>query len=394
MTRSMSPRFWLARIRLVVVAVMAAVMVASAACSSTVPSTSGVSSASSAEASTPLAGAAATQLDTAVGQAMTEASIPGAIVGIWGPAGNYVRAFGVADKTTRAPMSTDMYSRIGSVTKTFTVTALLQLVDEAKLKLDDPISKYIPGVPAGDQITLRDLAQMQSGLLTFDDVAEFANSYLTDPHQSFTPAQLLGYALDKPLQFPPGSQYQYSNTNTVLLGLVVEKQSGQSLPDYIRDHILAPLKMTHTSFPTTAAFPDPHPQGYTAPQGMELSATDWNPSWAWGAGNMISTIEDMRIWARALATGALLTPETQRQRLDTTVPMNPQRSAFYGLGIFSAGGWIGHSGSMFGYQTVALYLPQTQTTLVFFINTNAPLDASTKLASAITKVISPDHQYR
>jgi len=296
MTRSVSPRFWLARIRPVVVAVMAAVMVASAACSSTVPSTSGVSSASSAEASTPLAGAAASQLDTAVGQAMTEASIPGAIIGIWGPAENYVRAFGFADKTTRAPMSTDMYSRIGSVTKTFTVTALLQLVDGAKLKLDDPISKYIPGVPAGDQITLRDLAQMQSGLLTFDDVAEFANSYLTDPHQSFTPAQLLGYALDKPLQFPPGSQYQYSNTNTVLLGLVVEKQSGQSLPDYIRDHILAPLKMIHTSFPTTAAFPDPHPQGYTAPQGMELSATDWNPSWAWGAGNMISTIEDMRTW--------------------------------------------------------------------------------------------------
>jgi D-alanyl-D-alanine carboxypeptidase len=198
---------------------------------------------------------------------MTKASIPGAIVGIWGPAGYYVRAFGVADKATRAPMSTDMCSRIGSVTKTFTVTAMLQLIDQGKLKLDDPISKYIPGVPVGDQITLRNLAQMQSGLLTFDDVAEFANSYLADPHQSFTPAQLVGYALDKPLQFPPGTQYQYSNTNTVLLGLVVEKQSGQSLPNYIRDHILAPLKMTHTSFPTTAAFPDPHPQGYTAPQG-------------------------------------------------------------------------------------------------------------------------------
>jgi D-alanyl-D-alanine carboxypeptidase len=373
---------------------MATVIVALAACSSTVPSTSGGSTTSSADASSPLAGAAATQFDAAIGQAMTKASIPGAIVGIWGPAGNYVRAFGVADKATRAPMSTDMYSRIGSVTKTFTVTAMLQLIDQGKLKLDDPISKYIPGVPAGDQITLRNLAQMQSGLLTFDDVAEFANSYLTDPHQSFTPAQLLGYALDKPLQFPPGSQYQYSNTNTVLLGLVVEKQSGQSLPDYIRDHILAPLKMTHTSFPTTAAFPDPHPQGYTAPQGVEVYATDWNPSWAWGAGNMISTLEDMRIWARALATGSLLTPETQQQRLDTTVPMNPQRSAFYGLGIFSADGWIGHSGSMFGYQTVALYLPQTQTTLVFFINTNTPLEASTTLANAITNVISPDHQYR
>ena len=234
---------------------------------------------------------------------------------------------------------------------------------------------------------------MQSGLLTFDDVAEFANSYITDPHQSFTPVQLLGYALDKPLQFPPGTQYQYSNTNTVLLGLVVEKQSGQSLPDYISDHILAPLKMTHTSFPTTAAFPDPHPQGYTAPQGWSRSATDWNPSWAWGAGNMISTLEDMRIWARALATGALLTPETQRQRLDTTVPMNAEKSAFYGLGIFNAGGWIGHSGSIFGYQTVVLYLPPTQTTLVFFINTDAPHDASTNARAARSPASSPPTTY-
>src|SRR6478609_8848886 len=158
MTRSVSPRFWLARIRPVVVVVMAAVMVASAACSSTVPSTSAVSSASSAEASTPLAGAAASQLDTAVGQAMTEASIPGAIVGIWGPAGDYVRTFGVADTATHTPMQTDFYSRIGSLTKTFTVTAMLQLVDQGRLELDDPVSKYVAGVPSGDQITLRELA--------------------------------------------------------------------------------------------------------------------------------------------------------------------------------------------------------------------------------------------
>ena len=139
----------------------------------------------------------------------TEASIPGAIVGIWGPSGDYVRAFGVADKATQAPMQTDFYSRIGSVTKTFTVTAVLQLVDQGKLALNDPIAKYIAGVPSGDGITLRELAQMQSGLITFDDVEQFANSYINDPHESFTPAQLLGYALDKPLQFPPGP-----NTNT------------------------------------------------------------------------------------------------------------------------------------------------------------------------------------
>ena len=334
------------------------------------------------------------RLDDAIGRAMTEASIPGAIVGIWGPAGDYVRTFGVADKATRNPMQTDFHSRVGSVTKTFTVTAMLQLVDQEKLELSDPISKYIQGVPSGEQITLRELAQMTSGLITFDDVAEFANSYTADPHQSFTPEQLLGYALDKPLQFPPGTQYQYSNTNIVLLGLVVEEQSGQSLPDFIGEHILAPLKLTHTSFPTTAAFPDPHPQGYTTLDGRQQIATDWNPSWGWGAGNMISTLDDMRIWARALATGALLTPETQRERLDTTVPMNPEETAFYGLGLFNAGGWIGHSGIIFGYQTVALYLPQTQTTLVFLINTDVPHQAGTTLAHAITNVISPDHMYR
>lgn len=324
---------------------------------------------------------------------MTEASIPGAIVGIWSPAGDYVRTFGIADKATRAPMRTDFYSRIGSVTKTFTVTAMLQLVDQGRIGLDDPIAKYIPGVPSGELITLRDLAQMTSGLVTFDDVAEFTDSYTADPHQSFTPRQMIGYALAQPLRFPPGTQYQYSNTNTVLLGLVVEQQSGQSLPDYIGEHIFVPLQLTHTSFATTAAFPDPHPQGYTTIDGGEQIATDWNPSWAWGAGNMISTLDDMRIWAAALATGALLTPETQRERLAAAVPMSPGGSAFYGLGLFNASGWIGHSGAIFGYQTVALYLPQEQTTLVFFINTDVPHEASTTLAQAITAVITPDHVY-
>ncbi len=324
---------------------------------------------------------------------MAEASIPGAIIGIWSPTGDYVRTFGVADKSTSSPMQTDFHSRIGSVTKTFTVTAMLQLVDQGKLRLDDPIAKYIPGVPSGDRITLRELAQMSSGLVTFDDVAEFADAYTADPHQTFTPEQTVGYALQQPLQFEPGTQYQYSNTNTVLLGLVVEQQSGQSLPDYLNEHVLRPLALAHTSFPTTAAFPQPHPQGYTTLDGREQVATDWNPSWAWGAGNMVSTLEDMRIWAAALATGTLLTPPTQRERLESTVPMNPEGTAVYGLGLFNSGGWIGHSGVIFGYQTVALHLPQNQTTLVFFINTDVPHQASTILAQAITGVITPDHMY-
>jgi D-alanyl-D-alanine carboxypeptidase len=223
----------------------------------------------------------ADRLDSAIAQAMADASIPGAMVGIWGPDGDYVRAFGVADKVTRAPMQTDFYTRIGSVT----------------------------------------------------------------------------------------------------------------LPDYITEHIVIPLRLTHTSFPAAAEFPEPHAQGYTVLQSVERTATDWNFSWAWGAGNMISTLDDMRIWARALADGALLTPENQRQRLETIVPMNAERTAFYGLGLFNDGGWIGHSGVIFGYQTGVFYLPQTQTTLVFFTNSDHPHEAGTTLASAITSVISPNNVY-
>jgi D-alanyl-D-alanine carboxypeptidase len=338
------------------------------------------------------------RLDAAVNQAMTATHVPGAIVGIWSPDGDFVRAFGVADKTTGAPMETDFYSRIGSETKTFTVTAVLQLADQNKLGIDDPIDKYVDGVPAGDKITLRQLARMQSGLFNYSANPAFQQQMLGDPRQPFTPQQLLSFAFDQPSEFAPGESFQYCNTNTVLLGLVVEKVSGQPLPDYIRDHILTPLGMSHTSFPTTNAFPEPHAQGYTVQtlDGKEAVATDWDPSWGWAAGAMISTLEDMRTWAPALATGELLTPQMQEQRLQTVAAPGLPPQDGYGLGIFNLGGWIGHNGSLPGYQTVAVYLPEKQTTMVILLNTDIEHDGgepSTALATAITKELTPDHVY-
>jgi D-alanyl-D-alanine carboxypeptidase len=342
--------------------------------------------------------ALAQRLDAAIKQAMTTTGVPGAIVGIWGPDGDYVRAFGVADKSTRAPMKTDFYSRIGSVTKTFTVTAVLQLADEGKLGLDDPVAEYVPGVPLGDRITLRQLARMQSGLFNYSASPEFQKAMFADPRRAFTPRELLSYALAEPNQFPPGERFDYCNTNTILLGLVVQKVSGEPLNSYIHDKILAPLGMSHTSFPTTNAFPDPHAQGYTVQtaDGKEATATDWDPSWGWAAGAMISTLDDMRTWADALASGKLLTPPMQEQRLQTvgSPGMPPQDG--YGLGIFNLGGWIGHNGSLPGYQTVVVHLPQKQTSLVILTNTDIEYqggEPSTTLATAITKELTPDHIY-
>ena len=340
----------------------------------------------------------AQRLDAAIDQAMTAASIPGAIIGLWGPEGRYVRAVGVADKATGAPMKADFYSRIGSMTKTFTVTGVLQLAEQGELGLDDPIGKYIDGVPQGDKITLRQLARMRSGLENYANSMAFQQALVADPYRNFTPQELLGYAFAEPMPFPPGEAYEYSNTNTVLLGLVVEKLSGQPLPDYIKDHILTPLGMDHTSFPTTNAFPEPHAQGYTdaTADGSETTATDWNPSWGWAAGAMISTLDDMHIWAPALATGKLLSPAMQAQRLQTlSIPGQPPGDG-YGLGIFNLGGWIGHNGSVPGYEAVTVYLPEKQMTLVILINTDIHYqgsEASATLATAITKAITPEHVY-
>ncbi|MFE5643185.1 serine hydrolase domain-containing protein [Rhodococcus sp. NPDC056516] len=337
------------------------------------------------------------QLDAIIDAAVNSTGIPGAMVGIWGPDGNYVKVAGVSDTATKAPMETDFYHRIGSVTKTFTVTALLQLVDEGKIGLDDPISKYVDGVTEGDAISLRQLAGMRSGLVDYTTSEQFVMEYLSDPRRAFTPEELVGYVKDLPLQVRPGTTVDYSNTNTILLGMVIEKVSGSTLSDVIDTKITTPLGMEHTSFPTTNAFPNPHAQGYTN-QTLDESvtaATDWNPSWGGAAGAMISSLDDMRIWVPALAKGDLLTDDTQKQRLQTVNLSEGDDTSGYGLGLFNSGGWIGHNGSLPGYKTVSVYLPEKDTTLVVFINTD--IDGETDLTSAlmvpITKLISPDHVY-
>jgi D-alanyl-D-alanine carboxypeptidase len=353
---------------------------------------------SSAERAKPMSDAVTQRLDAAVNQAMAAVSVPGAIIGVWGPDGSYVRAVGVADKATGAPMKTDFYHRIGSQTKTFTATGVLQLADQGKVGLDDPIAKYIDGVPDGDKITLRQLLRMQSGLFNYSESPAFQEAMFADPRTPFSPQELLGFAFAEPNVFPSGEGFLYCNTNYILLGLVVEKVSGQPLQDYIRDHILTPLGMSHTSFPTTNAFPEPHAQGYTVQtdDGKEATATDWDPSWGWAAGAMISTLDDMHIWAPALATGKLLTPKLQAERLQTVgAPGLPPQDG-YGLGIFNLGGWIGHNGSLPGYQTVAVYLPEKQISMVILINTDIEQqgsEPSTTLATAITKELTPDHIY-
>ncbi len=176
---------------------------------------------------------------------------------------------------------------------------------------------------------------------------------------------------------------------------------------YIRQHILKPEHLTHTSFPTGPAFPAPHAQGYTnntvkclVSGGVAcrtiVNATTWNPSWGWAPAAMISTLGDLHRWARDVATGKLLSPASQRQRL-RFIATNV-RHVGYGIALSNSNGWIGHTGGVPGYQSLTIYLRSRQATIVVLINTNInPRDALTplvnRLGQAITRIITPRHVY-
>ncbi|WP_078911546.1 serine hydrolase domain-containing protein [Streptomyces sp. NRRL WC-3742] len=370
-----------------------AVVTAAPAALSPSPSTA----ASSGGAVVPFTPDVTSRLDTAIKQTMSQVGVPGVIVGLTTPDGSYQRAFGVADKTSGTPMSPDLYMRVGSVTKTMTATAVLQLVDQGKVGLDDPISKYVQGVPGGDKISVRDLGDMRSGLYSYSFDPDFQHALFSDPKRPFTPDELLAYAFKHPANFPPGTQYEYSNTNAVLLGVLVEKLTGKSLTDVLGQQVFGPVGMTKTNLPTDAAFPTPHAHGYTNQtlNGDVQDSTDWNPSWGWAAGAAISTLSDLQTWAKVLATGdPLIKPATQAERLKYRGVGTPDLG--YGFGIFTTHGWVGHNGSLPGYQSVVMYLPEAKATMVVLLNTDISHEGSepsTFLARAITQIFSPNNVY-
>lgn len=178
-----------------------------------------------------------------------------------------------------------------------------------------------------------------------------------------TPRELVDSALTRPLRFAPGSRYEYSNTNTVLLGMVVEKVSGLSLGQFLQDNMFGPVGLTRTTYPTDGWLPGPYGHGYNkAPDGAILDAALWNPSWADAAGKIVSNVYDMRTWTRTLGAGALLRPETHAERIGNGSSVLP--GVDYSFAIFNVHGWRGHNGDIPGYATVAVYLPERDAVLV------------------------------
>lgn len=335
------------------------------------------------------------QINAAITKWFAQTKAPGVVVGIWIPGrGTYVSAQGKADRKTGEAMQVDDHVRIGSLTKTFTVTVLLQLVDEKVLSLDDPVSKYESFVPNGKNITLRMLANMTAGLFNYTKDKRLARTIYTDPQKRFTPRQLVNVGLAHKREFPPGTGWDYSNTNTVLLGMILEKVTGESIDHILRDKSFTPLGLSQTVWPVSGALPKPYAHGITLNpfDDKVVDATHWNPSWAFTAGQLVSTLADLRVWIKACATGAQISPALQKQRLTWVryPPLTPEKS--YGLGIVYNHGWLGHEGSIPGYNSDAYYLPADNATMVLLVNSDIAAKSGSPVSAlfhALAAIVTP-----
>ncbi len=332
-------------------------------------------------------------LDGALSAALAEAtrqghagiSASGAVVGVRTPEGDWVATIGTASPgdpipgTTvpgdAEPVTVDVHQRVGSVSKTFTVTLLLQLVEAGLVSVDDPIGDYVPGT-TNPQATLGQLAAMRSGIPSYTTTDAFSDAFFADPFRSWRPEELVALVEGADPLFAPGAAWNYSNTNLVLLGMVVEQVSGRPVEELVAERIATPLGLTGTLMPTDAAFPDPHTDGFTV-QGQDdrvpVETTDWNPSWAWTAGGMISTVDDLLTYGRSLvAGGVLLDPEMQAARLASMESMGeaagPEHD--YGWGLQRANGWWGHTGELPGYNTFMYHRLDEGLTVVVLVNSD------------------------
>ena len=345
----------------------------------------------------PLSAQLVADLQASLDSGRAELGFPGAIAGVWTPEGTWVGTTGTSGPDSTRPPAPDDHTRIGSLTKTFTVMALLQLVDQGKVSLDDTIGQYVADVPNADTATLKDLGAMTSGIPSYSASEAFLIQWGSDPNQVFSPEELIDYVRDSPASFPAGTEVEYSNSNTVLLGMVIEQVTGESMAEVYQRGLLDPLGLKQTSFPgDSAALPQPHLDGVTEqaePWGELKNATSFNPSWTFTAGGMVSTLEDVRTWTVALGTGGgLISDELQSIREESaqsTVPPNTADLA-YALGFFNADGWWGHNGSIPGFTTYAVYNPKSQTSVVVMVNSDIRDDTSPAPADAVALKLIED----
>lgn len=295
-----------------------------------------------------------------------------------------------------APASVADHFRISDVTETFTSTLLLMLVDQGKLSLDDPVSKWLPSLPHANQVTLGMLASSTSGYADYVTNPTFVKALRQNPFRLWRVPEIIRLGVSRPSLFAPGKSWAFSDTNFMILGDILTRVGGEPLGDQIRKRILDRLGLDNTAMQYTADVPAPVLHGYDPERGDYQDATNWSPSWAQYTAAMTSNLADMGRWAQALGRGAMLSAASHRKQVGPgNVGLGPLTNRFYyGLGVGVASNWIFSNPHLPGYSGFLGYFPPRKLSVAIWgtpaIGNPDQINDSQAIFAQVAQILTPN----
>lgn len=295
----------------------------------------------------------------------------------------YKKAFGMANLELDTPMQTNTVFKIGSLTKQFTAVAILQLMEQGKLRLQDEITRFITDYPTrGYTITIEHLLTHTSGIRNYSSIKDTTKRMTVD----FTPTEMIDYFKNQPMRFPPGTKWEYSNSGYVLLGHIIEVITGKTYGEYLEENIFKPLAMTNSRYASDRTLITHRADGYThGKQGFE-NAPYLSMTQPYAAGSILSTVEDLFTWHTAVHSGKLISKESLGKAL-TRYTLTDGKKTNYGygwrFGYIRDSPSLWHGGWIFGFFTMAIYLPGEDLFVAVFSNddSHSPEDLTARLAA-------------
>jgi D-alanyl-D-alanine carboxypeptidase len=279
-----------------------------------------------------------------------------------------MKAYGFADIENDVPATPEHVFRVGSVTKQFTSAAIMQLVEQGKLRLDDTLGAMLPNMPAAwGPVTLRQLLNHTSGIPSYTSLGP---KWIRRSREDMLPDTIVAMVARDTMDFAPGSRYRYNNTGYVLLGMIVERASGQPYPRYLQEKVYAPAGISETSFCYTTPIIKRRAHGYSRAAGQFVNADFLSMTQPYAAGSLCSTLRDLLVWNQALHSGRVVSPASFAA-MTTPVP-GAAAGARYGFGL-AADTLLGHrriqhSGGIHGFQTMLAHYPNDSLTVVVLSN--------------------------
>ncbi|MFD9408688.1 serine hydrolase domain-containing protein [Streptomyces sp. NPDC059989] len=315
----------------------------------------------------------------------------------------------LGESMTGVPAEPSMHFRAGSVGIVYMATALLQLVEQGKASLDDPVSRWLPDLPHGSEITLRMLGNSTSGLRDYVTDPAFLAELEAAPFRQWTPAQVIEIATGHPLLYEPGTNWSYSHANFQLLGAALEKISGLPLDRLLKERVMEPLGLSQTSNQSTPQIPEPVLHAFTSERGTYEESTFWNPSWTTSPGAvLVQNICDLDRSARATGTGELVSEKSFRTQIDpgtvglgratpscpASVCLANTAAHHFGLGVLVVNGWILTNPSFSGYAAIGAYLPAEGLSIAVSVTMGPKSpegNSAQTIAERISAALAPGH---